>query len=134
MKRIYRNRLKKLADHLNNGELFHKKFDFSTWNVNPRNELTSNKCGYAGCAIGECPGVFPRFWKFSLMGNPVLKNNLHNNTMYNIELFFGLELSAAQHLFVPGYQLPSAFGGKVLGDRATRKAVAKNIYKFLERF
>jgi hypothetical protein len=51
-----KERLLKLADHLLNGELGHREFDFTTYN----NSI--GQCGTRGCAIGECPIVFPEDW------------------------------------------------------------------------
>ena len=45
-----RERLLRLADHLDHGKLGHEEFDFKQYN-----DTTESMCGTAGCAIGECP-------------------------------------------------------------------------------
>lgn len=49
-----KERLLKLAEHLEVGELGHEVFDFTVY----------GGCGFAGCALGECPTVFPDDWAF----------------------------------------------------------------------
>lgn len=130
----YRKRLEKLATHLESGKLGHKKFDFSAWN---RTRFHDNAkpytCGYAGCAIGECPIVFPRDWGFTASGGV----GLNGDSAYvekDAREFFGLLESELYHLFVPSMQRVSLYGGKMLGGKATRKQVAKNIRIFIEKF
>lgn len=72
MKSIHKNRLLKLAAHLEKGKLGHKVFAFAYINANARGlELKRNGCGTMGCAIGECPIAFPNDWRFH-KGRPVL--------------------------------------------------------------
>jgi len=58
-------RLLKLADHLDHGKLGHRQFDMDTWNSG---YIDSRGCGTAGCAIGECPIVWPKLWRFQRLG------------------------------------------------------------------
>jgi len=58
------DRLLILADHLLYGSLGHKVFDFNTYNTydNPFEkplEGVPRGCGTHGCAIGECPVIWP---------------------------------------------------------------------------
>lgn len=54
------DRLLQLADHLEKGKLIHREFNFYYFNFGEEDETG---CGTAGCAIGECPAIFPE-WKF----------------------------------------------------------------------
>lgn len=127
MKKVYKDRLLKLAEHLEKGKLGHKKFDFAVYNCG---EEDKRGCGTNGCAIGELPILFPRKWKFDFFGNPRLKIGSASE-MADGKEFFNLDNDEYNHLFVPQYQTPHLFGGKYLGDNATRKQVAKNIRSFI---
>lgn len=63
MNATQKKRLRKLADHLMHGKLGHKRFDFNEYNL-PSEGFDEKGCGTAGCAIGECPIVFPRVVAF----------------------------------------------------------------------
>lgn len=126
-----KKRLLKLADHLEKGKLGHKRFDFSQYN-----NVLKPECGTAGCAIGECPIVFPSNWKFDERGAPVLKRFRRANPVFQTinsgEIFFDLDDNEFAHLFTPEQQLPDTYGGKILTSKATRKQVAANIRAFVE--
>jgi len=123
-------RLRKLAAHLMHGKLGHDRFDF--WSFNTGNQ----KCGTAGCAIGECPIVFPSDWMFEKLwyGTPVLRRgNMRNlHPFISAEVFFGITAEECGHLFNPGFQIPALYGGKRLGGKATRYKVAHNIDEFIK--
>lgn len=128
MKKHHANRLRKLADHLKKGKLGHKRFDFSTIH-------DERDCGTVGCALGECPYAFPRQWEWykePFWGDfPTLKTiapSLRESTL----TFFGVSQEEVDHLFYPEKQNPEMFGGKILGNKATRHQVASNIYAFLK--
>ena len=55
--------LEKLAIHLESGKLIHEVFDIHNWNTQ-KDGKEPNGCGYAGCAIGECPFLFPNSFEF----------------------------------------------------------------------
>lgn len=60
-------RLKKLSDHLRNGQLGHDEFDINTYNSSSpsaRPQMRKIGCGSSGCAIGELPIIFPNEWEF----------------------------------------------------------------------
>lgn len=67
---IRTDRLRQLADHLLNGKLGHQIFNFAFYN-----DRFINKCGTSGCAIGECPIVFPDDWIWTEDGDPVTHEN-----------------------------------------------------------
>lgn len=134
MNAIQRGRLMKLANHLLHGKLGHEEWNFSVLN----NGLFDKKgCGTAGCALGECPIVFPRHWKFSKQSTyyfyPTLKSCQFENAFSCAIKFFGIEYGAAAHLFDPNSQKPEEYGGKALGNDAAREEVARNILAFLKK-
>ena len=133
-KKIRFDRLKKLADHLIKGELGHDKFDFYTYNELFNGEYKRNGCGTIGCAIGECPIIFPKDWCFSkIIKDPKLRRVNHSCQIEQDSgmMFFGLTLEQYCHLFVP-YHQSNVFGGKQLGRKATAKAVGNNILVFIK--
>ncbi len=144
MKKLYRDRLLKLAAHLETGKLGHKKFDFSTYNSTPGIwELAPKECGTNGCAIGECPFLFPKHWEIRLSA-PVLKNftavEYLNDSEESGEKFFGLTSNEYTLLFIP--QCPfdpeyyeemdkSPWNRGPITSKATAKQVAKSIRNFV---
>jgi len=129
-KKVYQNRLKKLADHLMTGKLGHEKFNFELLNVDSNNKDLPYKCGTSGCALGECPIIF-RSWEFEKTGFPVLKNRFFT-VQTSANIFFGVDDDESNHLFYPSIQTIENYGGKKLYGNATRKQVARNIYAFIK--
>jgi hypothetical protein len=121
---------------LESGKLGHKRFDFAHWNQADDGNRQYDGCGTSGCAIGECPILFPKSWEFS-DGLPVLKGitrvEYATPVTKSARSFFGLEYRQFQHLFLPNSQEVEEFGGKKLGDNARRKSVARNIREFVAR-
>lgn len=132
MKQIHIDRLLKLADHLEYGQLGHKVFDFNNYNADENNQAHCGaSCGYAGCAIGECPIVFPEVWRFNHNGWPVA-DGFGSVTRYSIEAFFDISVYESEHLFVPLSQHPRQYGGQRFGhSNPTREQVAANIRAFV---
>jgi len=128
-KKVYQNRLKKLADHLMTGKLGHKKFSFADYNSSPNSMNIPYKCGFSGCAIGECPVIF-RQWKFNVIANPVLKN--HGDPADSAMDFFDINSNECDHLFMPNEQICGMYGGEDLLGYSTREQVARNIYAFIK--
>lgn len=129
MKAIYKQRLLKLAKHLEKGKLGHKRFDFTSWNVG---EASKNGCGTAGCAVGECPIAFKKQWRFDVDEMPTLKIKTTNDPFNDAKKFFGLNAEQTFHLFIPNSQRCENYGGRVLGGRASPKQVASNIMEFIK--
>jgi len=129
MKAVFRKRLEKLALHLEKGKLGHERFDFNT--VHKNHSHKKGFCGTAGCAMGECPVVFPRHWEF-LEYDVAIKGQPHSG-FYSGAKFFGLSAEEHNHLFMPGYQNVESYGGRYLGVRAKRESVASNIRAFLKK-
>lgn len=129
MKAIYRNRLLKLARHLESGKLGHDKFEFST--------IHRVNCKTAGCAIGECPYVFRHAWTFRDTTPRLFRSRangiLRNASFQDAESWFGLEREESTHLFNPNCQQPTLYGGRMLGDGAKKESVAANIRAFIKR-
>lgn len=122
------DRLRQLAEHLETGTLGHETFDFSQYN-----NVEKNKCGTAGCAIGECPILWPKSWRFDSIGLPYLKERKEFDPYRSGMEWFGIDSSEYCHLFLPEEQMTWEFGGKHLNDNATRYEVAANIRAFIGR-
>lgn len=119
--------LRQLAQHLKEGKLGHEIFDFSQYN----NGSLGN-CGTRGCAIGECPVLWPELWIFhKVHGDPVLIKQGENTRMSGM-LFFGLSVDQYEHLFQPLSQDNESYGGDYLSGWASRYMVANNILAFCE--
>jgi hypothetical protein len=126
-------RLLKLAEHLESGKLGHVEFDFSAWNKTANGGDEVDGCGFSGCAIGECPVVFPDDWCFN-EGVPCLVGidaGPFDGPRLSGQNFFDLDRSEFNHLFLPGCQLPNNYGGEYLRPTATRQQVASNIRAFV---
>ena len=99
------DRLKKLANHLIEGKLDHKKFNFALYNSIITYDEKYNKkgCGTCGCAIGECPIVFPKDWCFSKYFEPKLRT-MPLSKMFVEQVsgmkFFGLTMVEYCHIFI----------------------------------
>lgn len=115
-----KQRLLKLAKHLESGKLGHKKFDYYVYNAG---KYDKNGCGTIGCALGECPIIF-KDWIFeSSTSLPILKKKLFCEPLESAEEFFGLNWQEARFLFMPNHNN--------LPDNATRKQVVAHIRKFV---
>ena len=134
MKRVYKERLLKLANFLRN--LPNKKFDLATFVKAEEGdygelrlpELDSD-CKSTGCAIGWCPTVFPRNCKYILRNNVfgeeevivVPANDEGDADYWTFALnFFGLsEESDAYYLFTPqayrsGHRGPKSVANRII--------------------
>lgn len=129
-------RLEKLAAHLESGNLGHELFNFNQFHIGPH-PIKETRCGTEGCAIGECPFVFPEDWEFCECGQLSVKPRLKSSagTRYHDSLsdaidFFHLKGIEARLLFMP-------FGGEFqedsLSDKATAAQVAQQIREFITR-
>lgn len=130
-------RLLKLAEHLRHGKLGHRKFDFVTFNsFEDKIPESKNVCGTNGCAVGECPVLFPDSWIFDYNGFPRLRElNERGHFVQNFsaaQKFFHLNPEECYHLFDPNNQVPEKFGGKHLDAFATKEEVAQNIEDFVK--
>lgn len=123
-----KERLEKLATHLESGKLGHEKFDFNRWNADKDGDSPARECGYAGCAIGECPIVFAEDWEFFY--KPRLKASF-SGPLSCARRFFSISDEAANHLFLPDSQDCPRYGGHILGIAATPAQVAANIRAFI---
>lgn len=140
-KAVFKKRLLKLAEHLETGKLGHKKFDFSLYNSAKYvfDTVEPYSCGYAGCALGECPIVFPKLWQFAIDGTPVLRTSDEDNEdmdgSVESESFFGITHQEAAFLFIPTWNYTekehAPWNKKVLPTTATKKQVAAAIRRFV---
>lgn len=157
-----KERLLKLADHLDNGVLKHDKFNFKLLTTLGR---TDNVCGTQGCALGECPVAFPDEWEYRFMIDqgiagailPITKdfNSTSSKTpsFEAAETFFDITESESNVLFVPSNDLDDnpylnietsnedellvwmIINGEeffALSSVATKEEVAANIRRFVE--
>ena len=123
-----KERLLKLADHLEHGKLGHKVFDFGVYNLRKdEGAPAKGRCGYMGCAIGECPIVWPEHWQFGPA--PVLWG--YRWTLESGIAWFDITADEFSHLFLPHGQYPEDYGGTELGIDATKEQVAANIRAFV---
>jgi len=130
MTKLHIRRLEKLAKHLESGKLGHERFDFSEIHL-PFERPRKSHCGSAGCALGECPVVFPGVWKFRGV-TAGLRIRDHLGAFDSAGAFFSLTQPEVSHLFSPHGQQPKLFGGEHLNSQATRQQVAAGIRAFLK--
>ncbi len=129
MSNIYKERLLKLADHLEWGKLGHDEFTiirYSDFNF-------CRPCGTTGCAIGECPFLFPDKWEFSGCAPILIGGDKSLNPIIFAMEFFGATKQEASHLFVEDAQETIRYGGQRLFENATKEEVAANIREFVKR-
>jgi hypothetical protein len=105
-----KERLLKLANHLLTGELGHEYFEFSHFNHGKHHDpkKVEIRCGSRGCALGECPIVFPEDWMFTLYDYkkeyssfPVLSIGRRKDTFVDAMIFFDINDHETQVLFNP---------------------------------
>lgn len=128
---MHAERLLKLAQHLETGKLGHDRFDFNYYNA-------KFNCGTAGCAIGECPTVFPDDWILSGADLPIYREarydcGLHGTVCESGMAFFEISRLVYEHLFIPLGQRAGQFGGETLTRSATKEQVAANIRAFVAK-
>lgn len=120
-----RERLQKLAEHLESGKLAHKKFDIKYYNVGDETGPfpLKGQCGTVGCALGECPAVWPELWRWTTNG-VILTGSVESFSGDEYDglsagaEFFEIPFSQSRSLFMPsGY----------LHEEVTALDVAKKI-------
>lgn len=136
MKHFHKKRLLKLAAFLD--KLPRKKFNFASWvsGVSPE-----HPCGTAACAVGYCPVVFPKDWKYTKLkidlvtfdgkelytSKPALKGRSNDYPEYLAAKYFGISNEDAYGLFVHGPDPLATPSYKI-----TPKQIARHIRKFLK--
>lgn len=118
------DRLLLLAEHLEKGVLGHTQFDFGCFHTTCA--LPGGECGTAGCALGECPFLWPYDWRMASGGYPNLLEYPYESVQNCSMFWFKLSRQQAEYLFYPGSK-PCP-----LTEDATKEAVAKNIRTFVE--
>jgi len=120
MTTTHRKRLQKLADFLKT--VPPKQFDLCSILEGDPAKLG---CGTFACAIGHCPIVFPRQWRFRGHCSVSLRKDGHTDWLYSTEEFFGLEVAQIDQIFtLHGYPNMAP---------VTPKMVARKIERFLEK-
>src|SRR5947209_5771219 len=117
-------RLEQLAAHLESGHLGHEEFDFSVYN-----NSNGPCCGFNGCAIGECPTLWPNDWYFNEIGIPYLKN--FDGAMESGCEWFGINEKEFKSLFVP-FSRRVAWNVAPLVNSSTKEQVAEGIRHFVQ--
>lgn len=141
----FRDRLEKLATHLETGKLGHKKFAFDK--LHHTFEEYDQKpvdgfCGSVGCAMGELPIVFPRQFKYE--ANADDESVVARRGEYISELdfekavmsFFKITKSELEGLFYPAdwfchEHVHAPWNKTPITARATKKQVARGIRRFI---
>lgn len=135
-----RERLLILAEHLEKGKLGHDQFSLMVFDrITP--------CGTAGCAIGECPTIWPDHWDM-WHSRPILKDSEDAVGGFDAAmLFFDIPANAVEVLFDLAYESkqaadedmyyeppPAFLGVEQLNGDATKEEVAANIRLFCDRY
>lgn len=95
MNKLQRKRFEKLIKHLEVGELGVDKFDYSALYL-------ETNCGTCGCALGECPTVFPEQWELGPLNGTRRDPTLQQNgtiTEHDAAKFFGLISQEVEAVF-----------------------------------
>lgn len=133
---VHLERLKRLADHLEFGELAHKEFDIHHYNVSYDKDgfsikLPINQCGTAGCAVGECPQLWPEHFRWAgnqvgLIGSVDPANGHEYMGLDAAACFFGIPRHKSEDFFLSvGYKHSSSY------PFVTREQVAAKIREYL---
>ena len=118
------DRLKKLANHLLNKELGHDEFDFGVFS---KGHVFNEDCGTRGCAVGECPIIWPKQWKFDENNElPKLRTLEDPCPIDHAAEWFDLTLKEARRLFSP---TPNG-----LRSKATKDEVAEEILALVKEY
>jgi len=81
--------------------------------------------------VSEFPKIFPKDWTYS-DGQYYWLGDENKKTLTSILNFFGIGLSMFSHLFIPGGQMVSLYGGELLSSDSTTKDLAMNMILFIE--
>jgi hypothetical protein len=91
--------LRQLAAHLRSDNRAHPIFDYTTFNDTETPDAdfaASNICGSRGCALGECPAIWPELWQWS----GYLVTYKYNTMPFDGAVeFFNIEYREASFLF-----------------------------------
>lgn len=117
-----------LSEHLINGKLGHKEFNFYFYNHSYQKNSKPEKCLDCGCAIGELPILFP--CQFYFDGNKVRskRNRTSMSLMIPLAFEFSLEFEDARrlHKILHDFSLyPEAVNFVI-----TKEMVADKLFKF----
>jgi len=119
------DKLFELADHLESGNLGHKHFHLTTFHTEDENGDPD-----CGCALGECPFVWPDDWYFNMDNKPV--KYPYDIAFQSAIKWFDINASQYDHLFEVNKQMISRYGGKELNMYSGPMDVAYNIRCLIE--
>lgn len=119
-------RLLALAAHLESGALGHDVFDFAAFNmvvqgsgaVKQYRDVPAGVCGTNGCALGECPILFPDDWYFGDRGIPMLRGLKDDNMSFDYSPFALPLLGAMQFFDIVSEQEVKGLFFELVGIRA----------------
>lgn len=97
---------------------------------------TRPACSTSGCALGDCPTLFPKQWHF-YQGVPALIGRgsaYMTEAYYSAALFFGMTEMESDTLFKPGSGSIDVCGKRLfrMPLLSTRFDVAKNLKRYLK--
>lgn len=134
-------RLQELADHLIKGNLLHDRFNYTTWNNEEEENLTTKTygtrkikhCGTEGCAAGELPAI-SKDWKFSPSGHLQYKKLDPYNLWWeeldtSLIQYFCLDHETISYLFYPD----AAYKETEYKGLEGAKKVAEKLGKIIDR-
>ena len=104
MRQLHIDRIRKLIAHLRGGKLGHEIFDMRVFNDAPGcDEISEIACGTRGCALGECPVIWPRSWAFIKDGVTLIRRSRDDGYDFgHAAHWFGIEYDEAGYLFDDG--------------------------------
>jgi hypothetical protein len=139
--KIRADRLLKLAEHLETTKYakFSKVHDTGGHGFDFGTVYDQVGCGTMACAMGELPACFPKSYKLLERGAEdgwtfyEIEAKFKHEGKNDLHVFFGIDEDAIDHLFFPGGQRTHVYGGRELDQKATPRAVAKNIRAFVAK-
>ena len=128
-------RLARLAKHLEAGRPGgHAVFDFNVVALAGDAETPTGHCGSAGCAIGELPVVWPRYWAFEPVAAdgympPYLLRGDEFTLPRAVAKWFGIPVADVYGLFYPGEE--RWWNPQRLSGTASAQDVAAGIRQYI---
>lgn len=126
------DRLKVLADHLQNGSLyFPGKIEMAEIQL-AEPGFETEPLVLITYPIYELIYLFPAEWGIDEDGFPRWIEDSDMNPVASTIKFFGINIGMLRHLFIPHRQNVRCFGGKRLSSNASSKEIAHNIYELIK--
>lgn len=133
MEKIYIDRLKTLALHLNSGLLLTTVKPISEEpTIADKGDYIEETLPYFNYPMRELPFLFAD-WKTDGNANPYWNKDENKNSVSSTLYFFDISFDMFQHLFIPGSQRIELYGGNFLKKNSTPKEIARNIFDLIKR-